>query len=118
VGLSTDGVLHYGYTGEFQGSEWGGSKVLWVSSADYHRPALIRGHQIDGPSELRFDRGSPPPAELQFPLEGSATSPDQEPGWREVPSYTRVRAPGCYAYQVDGLDFTEVIVFRAAADGE
>jgi len=116
VGLSTDGVLHYGYTGEFEGSEWGGSKVLWVSSADYQGPALIRGYQIDGTNEVRFDRGSPPPAELQFPIGGSASSPDQEPGWREVPSYTRVRAAGCYAYQVDGLDFTEVIVFRAQAE--
>jgi len=116
VGLSYDAVLQFGYTGEFLGSEWGGTKVLWLSSASYEGPALIRGHQIDGPNELRFDRGSPPPTELQCPLEGSATSPDQEPGWREVPSFTRVRAPGCYAYQVDGLDFTEVIVFRAETE--
>jgi len=24
-----------------------------------------------------------------------------------------VRAPGCYAYQVDGVDFSSVIVFEA-----
>jgi hypothetical protein len=29
------------------------------------------------------------------------------------PSFTRVRKPGCYAYEVDGTSFSEVIVFRA-----
>jgi hypothetical protein len=39
-----------------------------------------------------------------------ATSPDD---WADYPSYTRVRAPGCYAYVVDGLGVHKVIVFRA-----
>jgi len=99
-----------------EGSEWGFSKVLWLSSAGYAGPALIRGRQLDGPTEVRFMEGVDPPAELQFPMEGSGWSPDLEPGWRQLPSYTRVRAPGCYAYQVDGPDFTEVIVFSAAED--
>jgi hypothetical protein len=34
-------------------------------------------------------------------------------GWREFPSYTRVRAPGCYAYQIGGTNFSRVVVFRA-----
>ena len=106
--------LRYGYDGEFEGSDWGGNKVLWVSSPDYHGPALIRGYQVDGTNEVRFERGAEPPAELQFPLEGSGSSPDLEPGWRQLPSYNRVRAPGCYAYQVDGLDFSEVILFEAS----
>jgi hypothetical protein len=29
------------------------------------------------------------------------------------PSATRVRSPGCYAYQVDGPGFSYPIVFRA-----
>jgi len=116
IGLSTDGVLQYGHTGEFAGSEWGGNKVLWVSNSAYGGPALIRGRQLDGPNEVRFMGGAVPPAELQFPVEGSGASPDLEPGWRQLPSYTRVRASGCYAYQVDGLDFTEVIVFEATEE--
>jgi hypothetical protein len=29
------------------------------------------------------------------------------------PSYTRLKVNGCYAYQVDGRDFSYSIVFRA-----
>ena len=36
-------------------------------------------------------------------------------GTRYVPSYTRVRGPGCYAYQIDGTTFSRVIVFRAVS---
>ena len=36
-------------------------------------------------------------------------------GWREWPSYTRVQTAGCFAYQVDGMGFSTVIVFRAVA---
>lgn len=32
---------------------------------------------------------------------------------KDRPSTTRVRAPGCYAYQVDGTTFSSVIVFGA-----
>ena len=112
VGLR-DGEIIYAYA---DGSEWGISKVLWLSSPDYSGPALIRGYQLDGTNELRFMTGADPPSELQFPLEGSDSSPELEPGWRQLGSETRVRAPGCYAYQVDGPDFREVIVFSAAED--
>jgi hypothetical protein len=36
-----------------------------------------------------------------------------DPASRDRPSYTRVQAPGCYAWQFDGLGFT--IVFRVIA---
>ena len=36
-------------------------------------------------------------------------------GGRAWITYTRVRGGGCYAYQVDGTGFSEVIVFRAVA---
>lgn len=41
--------------------------------------------------------------------------PGQGAGGR--PSFTRVREPGCYAYQVDGLGFSYVIVFEAKPFG-
>jgi hypothetical protein len=34
-------------------------------------------------------------------------------GQRYRPSYTRLRAPGWYAYEIDGTSFSHVIVFRA-----
>jgi len=33
--------------------------------------------------------------------------------WQFWPGGTEVTSAGCYAYQVDGTGFTEVIVFRA-----
>jgi hypothetical protein len=35
------------------------------------------------------------------------------PGYRKVQSVLWVRSPGCYAWQVDGLTFSEIIVIRA-----
>ena len=40
---------------------------------------------------------------------------EREKGWASWVTSTRVREPGCYAYQVDGTSFSEVIVFEAVA---
>jgi hypothetical protein len=50
---------------------------------------------------VRFDRGLVPLRERR--LRGSGGHP----------SSTRLRAPGCYAYQIDGLNFSHLIVFEA-----
>jgi hypothetical protein len=93
-------------------SGWGGTKVLWVIASSYHGPVLVRGRQLDGSDEVRFQNGRPgftretalrPPAELRL------TGPET----RANPATTRVRAPGCYAYQVDGRRFSYLIVFEA-----
>jgi hypothetical protein len=34
------------------------------------------------------------------------------PGYREVITVLSVRSPGCYAWQVDDLRFSEIIVIR------
>jgi hypothetical protein len=31
-------------------------------------------------------------------------------GWREFPYFTFVRSPGCYAWQIDGLTFSDIVV--------
>ncbi len=38
-------------------SGWGGMKVLWVIDVHYSGPVLIRGHQVDGPHDVRFNGG-------------------------------------------------------------
>lgn len=90
-------------TAETLGSRvWGGQKVLWFVHPRYHGPVLVRGRRIDGSGLVRFNRGDPPAAELRMPA-----------GTSERPSFTRLRAAGCYAYQIDGSSFSRVIVFRA-----
>jgi hypothetical protein len=58
-----------------------------------------------------------PPTELGIPTGARGGYPPGHKlvGQRYRPSYTRLRAPGCYAYQIDGLTFSRVIVFRAVA---
>ena len=114
VGLGTTGVLRYR---PFAGSHWSGQKVLWVAAPGYLGPILIRGAQVDGAGGVGFNvsGGGPPLAELRFPAGGAGFATDR--GYRNWPSYTRVRAPGCYAYQVDGANFSYVIIFRATPLG-
>ena len=113
LGLGRAGSLSFLYPVQpsqiWYPSEWGGNKVLWVVAPRYRGALLIRGKQLDGPNLVRFDDGSLPPTELRMPA-GGVVSAD---GFRGRPSYSRLRAPGCYAWQVDGTTFSRVIVFRA-----
>ena len=93
----------------FFGSGWFGNKVLWVVDRAYRGPVFVRGRRLDGPEELRFDSGAP----LQRELRINAVPTIAAAAARDHPSSTRVRAPGCYAYQVDGLDFSYLIAFEA-----
>jgi hypothetical protein len=116
VGFPKSGVLRFPYpppkNSLFAGSEWGGQKVLWVSDPRYDGPILIRGEQLDGSNQVRFGQGSA--AILQELAFRRHSADNWEGGWRNFPSYTRLRGPGCYAYQVDGAGFSDVIIFRAA----
>jgi hypothetical protein len=89
----------------FSGSRWGGERILWFVLPTYTGRLLVRGRRVDGPEELRFEAGRVPARELRLgPVES---------GDRRRASYTRLRAPGCYGYQVDGRGLTKMIVFQA-----
>ena len=108
VGLGAEATLSFG--GAHFPPPWTGNKVLWVTAPRYRGPFLIRGHQLDGPWWVGFEPGRRPLAEWEIP---SFKQIGQAGGrWRDIPSYTRVREPGCYAYQVDGTSFSEIIVVR------
>lgn len=107
LALDGSGALGFVYppprTGRdlFAGSEWGGEKVPLFAAPSYRGPVLIRGRQLDGPHAVGFGGDRVPIAELQL-LAAGAFSPGEPKGWREWPSYTRLRAGGYYTYQVDG----------------
>jgi hypothetical protein len=109
VGLGSEGITSIG--GNLEEGGWIYVKVLWISDLSrYNGPVLVRGGRIDSPGELRFGSGPNPSSELQLdPSQGTGSAP----GWQDWPTYTRLRAPGCYAFQVDGLTFSEVIPFQA-----
>jgi hypothetical protein len=83
-------------------------KVRWIS-VGYQGPVLIRARRIDGPGTAR----------VRFFYTGHALGDgfvaDLTEPTTDLPAATQVQAPGCYAYQIDGVTFTEVIVFRAVA---
>ena len=93
-------------------TKWSGQKVLWIARTGYGGPVLIRGHRLDGPQGLGFGDGHVPSTDMRLTSSTASGS-----GWRgrAWPSYTRLRAAGCYAWQIDGTNFTTVIVFRAVA---
>jgi len=82
-------------------------KVLWERRAGVRGTVVVRGLQLDGAGEVRFDSGDVPPDHLDLH--------ERTPlgAWTGYPSYTRVREPGCSAYVVEGPGVEEVIVFRA-----
>jgi hypothetical protein len=110
-----DGRVQFDYDG-YERSEWGGAKVVWSIDAAYSGPVLLRGAQIDGPAGLRFIRyvGALGQSESDTAFEELAYP--AMPGGNVVrtpPSVLRLQKPGCYAIQVDGTSFSEIIVFRA-----
>lgn len=100
------------HVSQFIGSPWRAARVSWVASDNYRGPVLIRGRRIDGPGAVGFGEGRVPDDELQL-LDSGQEAPKPPGGGRAWMSFTRVRSPGCYAYQVDGTSFSRVIVFRA-----
>jgi hypothetical protein len=111
--LGADSTLLFSPPERFESKSWGGNKVLWLVAPAYRGPVLIRGRRLDRSGLVRFDEGDVPPARIR--LGGDPVSQGSDPRWRERPSYTRIEGLGCYAYQVDGRDFSYPIVFRAVA---
>ncbi len=96
---------------DVNGSQWQTAEVTWNVPGAYTGPLLIRGAMIGG-GALGFGTGAVPYDELQLDDAGQG-APRVAGGGRAWITYTRVRSGGCYAYQVDGTSFSEVVVFRA-----
>ena len=86
-------------------------KVLWLSDSAYSGPVLIRGRQLDGTGDVQFGSGETA-TDPEMRLRENGAYGGQPAGWREWPSETSVPGPGCYAWQVDGSTFSDVIVFE------
>jgi hypothetical protein len=109
VGLGTPAVVRYAEdTRQHEG--WYYYKTLWAISPEYGGKVTISGHQVDGPNQLRFNDASGFPgtklAELHLP---AATGGE----WRYGPSETLIRAPGCYAFRIEGEGFLDRVTFLA-----
>jgi hypothetical protein len=88
---------------------WGAAKTLFAAEPAERGPFVLRGRRIDEPGIVAFEQDDVFSAELVL------VDPRIEnlEGWFEDVFATLVKDPGCYAIQVDGLTFSEVIVFEA-----
>jgi hypothetical protein len=90
---------------------WLSFKTLWFSVPGYAGPWRVAGARIDAEGSIAFGEG-PRTSELVVPpfptINGTG-------GYRTAPGGTFVKAPGCYAWQVDGMGFSDVIVFLAVS---
>ena len=95
------------------------AKGWWAIPPDYPGPVLIRGHRLDSDGELRFPYdGSRDELRLEGPGGGKdpeIRNPDgsNDPDWRYFSLATRVPAAGCYAVQVDGWNFSALLIMPA-----
>jgi len=105
---------------------WYAIKTIWFSPPSYDGPWLIRAVRLRGQGAIDLsDQPSPRPGP-QGNRAGSRFSPtavfvpagptlNTGAGYRTDPRTTWISAPGCYAWQVDGLNFSRLIVFEALA---
>jgi hypothetical protein len=87
---------------------WYVAKTPWASATGYRGWTLIRTASLDGSGQALVVLQLP-----DGPAIGDAVAVNVQADWQYWGGSTEVTNPGCYAYQIDGSGFTEVIVFRA-----
>ena len=92
---------------------WYWFKTLWFVRPSYAGPVLIRGRRIDGAGRMAFGEG---PATGLLIIPPGPTVNEYPDEYREAPGGTYVQSPGCYAWQIDGVDFSYEIVFKAVRE--
>jgi hypothetical protein len=90
---------------------WRGFKTRWVIYPSYAGPVLIRGRALGSSTPVGFGSDPTPWSELQLWPRESKEAAEYPRDFLGLA--TRVPRPGCYAWQLDGDHFTEVIVFQA-----
>jgi hypothetical protein len=112
--ITSPAIMYYDDTQQFVSEKsmqgWSDAGVTWEVDPHYHGFVLVRGRQLDGPLALRFNQSEVSPLAAQYVIDATATSASI---WQSFFAYTRLQAPGCYAYQVDGDTFSYSIIFQA-----
>lgn len=125
-GLGVDGALHYGYPGYDWPADRGYARIRmsWVARAGNPERGLVRGRQLDGQNTLRFELSGADRLEGELLLPefarygevlfeyGAGAAITTLSGWHMWGAAIAVRAPVCYAVQVDTADYSKSIVFR------
>ena len=95
---------------------WGALETLWFSTPSYEGPFVVRGRRLGGVSRIEVQPGNDGLGPGSGPLiVSSGPTLNTRNGYRTVPGSTWVTSPGCYAWQVDGSSFSEIIVMNAVS---
>jgi len=90
---------------------WSALETLWFSMPGNDGPFVVRAKQLNGTGRIEVQPSggglTPGSGPLVVPAGPSLNPRD---GYRTVPGSTWVTSPGCYAWQVDGPNFSEIIV--------
>lgn len=85
---------------------WGALKSVWLSTPAYKGAYLVRGRRLNGTGPVAV--GAHPGSSPFEVLPGA--DPNGGDGYRPAIGYVWLKKPGCYAFQVDGTNFSNVIV--------
>jgi len=90
---------------------WFGFATILLVDPAYHGPILVRARQLDGTHAVGFGWGS---------VVGSknaalAHSLKLANGLQDWPGVSWLRSPGCYGWQLDGANFSGLVVLKAIA---
>ena len=95
------------------GSGWA-LNTVWVNTDSAARPVVIRGARRDAVGTVRFEGGLNKGTQGFLYLGGDTgvSSGGMPPAWQQWPVTAIFPGPGCYLFQVDGVDFTERLVIE------
>ena len=90
---------------------WHALQTLWFAMPGYAGPFVVRAARLDarGPIEVQPGATGLVPGSGPLVVHSGPTANAQN-GFRTVPGSTWVKSPGCYAWQVDGRGFSDVLV--------
>lgn len=93
---------------------WFALQTLWFAMPRYSGPFVVRGSRLGKRAPIEVRPGGSGLSAGTGPLTvGRGNTLNTQDGYRTVPGSTWIRSPGCYAWQVDGRGFSEVIVVDA-----
>lgn len=89
-------------------------KVLLAIEGSYQGPILIRAMTFAGSGEFEVSLGAGVRWRSEARIDTSGGRPPGDQRFWNYTGYAKVSAAGCYAYQVDGSDFSNAIVFEVS----
>lgn len=91
---------------------WYALETIWYALPSYKGPFVVRAAKIGprGPIEVVPGANGHEPGAGPLVVSAGPTRFDTYGGYRTRPDSTWVKGPGCYAWQVDGSSFSNLIV--------